>query len=445
MKASQPRFERRLKRLAFAVGAPGGAAALALVWTGGFDGKLQWTLTILIAGGWAALAGALVHRVVFPLQTLANLLGALREGDFSTRARGAVRDDALGDVLIEANALSETLREQRLGALEAAALLRTVIAELDAAVFAFDGQQRLRLANRAASNLLRRPVEQLLGRTAADLGLADCLAGPQSQTLSMAFPGAAGRFGVRRSLFRQAGRPHQLLVLADLSQALREEERQAWQRLVRVLGHELNNSLAPIKSIAGSLELIIGREPLPDDWREDARRGLGVISVRAESLTRFLEAYSQLAKLPPPRRTPLALEPLLRRVAALENRAPTRVATGPDVTVKADPDQIEQLIINLVRNAAEAAQEFAGDGAPAPVELSWHKGAEGVAITVIDGGPGLANPGNLFVPFFTTKPKGTGIGLTLCRQIAEAHGGSLTLENRPDAHGCIARLQLPLD
>lgn len=445
MIAPQLRFERRLKLLAFSVGVPGSAVALILLWTGDYDPKLRGTLSLLIAVAWWIAVVTLVHRVVFPLQTLSNLLGGLREGDFATRARGAVRDDALGEVLIEANALAETLREQRLGALEATALLRTVMAELDSAVFAFDENQRLQLANRAAGVLLRRPVEQLLGRTAGVLGLADCFVGEPTRTLALTFPGAMGRFGLRRSTFRQDGRLHHLLVLADLSRALREEERLAWQRLVRVLGHELNNSLAPIKSLAGSLEAIVAREPLPSDWREDTRRGLRVISARAESLTRFMEAYSRMTRLPPPRVRPVDIGPLLRRTAALESRVPVVVAEGPPVTLSADPDQLEQLVINLLRNAADATLELpSASPTDVRIEVAWSKLAGELEIAVTDAGPGLGNSANLFVPFFTTKPKGSGIGLTLCRQIAESHGGRLTLEDRPDRTGAVARLRLPL-
>lgn len=448
MSNPQYRFERRLRWLTFAVGLPGALAALLLAVFGDFDPRVRWTVGTLVIGGWALAGLILVQRVVFPLQTLANLLGGLREGDFATRARGATRDDALGEVLIEANALAETLREQRLGALEAGALLRTVMEELDAAVFAFDDQQRLRLANRAAENLLRRPVEQLLDRTAAELGLAPCLEASAAATLPLTFPGAAGRFGVRRSTFRQAGRPHQLLVLTDLSRALRDEERLAWQRLVRVLGHELNNSLAPIKSLAGSLETMLRRDPLPEDWQSDAQRGLGVISARAESLTRFMEAYARLTRLPAPRKTTVDLAALVRRVAALETRLPVTVTAGPDLDVKADGDQLEQLLINLLRNAADAVLELAG-GQESPdheaVVIGWRCSDNEVQITVTDSGPGLANPANLFVPFFTTKPRGSGIGLTLCRQIAEAHEGSLILENRKDGRGAVATLRLPAE
>lgn len=442
------RFERRLKLLVGLVALPGVAATALLLVLGDHSSLLGWTIGSVVAVATWVAGAMLIHRVVFPLQTLANLLGGLREGDFSTRARGAVRDDALGEVLIEANALAETLREQRLGALEATALLRTVMTELDSAVFAFDERRTLRLANRAAENLLQRPVEQLLGRTAQDLGLVDCLAGEAAQTLALTFPGALGRFGVRRSAFRQDGRPHQLLVLTDLSRALREEERLAWQRLVRVLGHELNNSLAPIKSLAGSLELLLARDPLPEDWREDTQRGLSVIAQRSEALTRFMDAYSRLAKLPAPRKQAVDLRALIERVVAVERRVPATVESGPSVTLPADPDQLEQLLINLLRNAADAVLQVVGeqpsaDDVAGAIWVGWQKRGNQVEIMVTDSGPGLASSANLFVPFFTTKPRGSGIGLILCRQIAEAHGGAISLENRTDRPGCVARLLLP--
>ena len=331
------------------------------------------------------------------------------------------------------------LREQRLGALEATALLRTVMEEINLAVFAFDDAQRLRLVNRAGERLLAQPIERLLGRTAGELGLADCLQGEPTRTLQMTFPGSIGRWGMRRSSFRQGGKPHQLLVLADLSQALREEERQAWQRLLRVLGHELNNSLAPIKSIAGSLGSLLGKEPPPADWKEDMQGGLGVITARADALSRFMEAYSRLARLPQPKLGAVEIELLIRRVAGLETRVPVVLAPGPNLMIQADGDQLEQLLINLLRNAADAALETRGG-----VKIGWVKTGSQLEIRVEDEGPGLSNTANLFVPFFTTKPGGSGIGLALSRQIAEAHGGSLTLENRKQGTGCLARLRLPL-
>ena len=433
------RHERRILLLALAAGFPGVLVSLLVLWYGDFTPKVQWTLTALVVGAWWGFATATQGLVVRPLQTLSNLLAALREGDYSIRARGARRDDALGEAILEVNELGATLREQRLGALEATALLRTVMAEIDVAIFTVDDERRLRLVNRAGERLLAQPPERLLGRLADELGLGECLTGETPRTAQLMFPGGIGRWGMARGAFREGGRPHQLLVLTDLSRALREEERQAWQRLLRVLGHELNNSLTPIRSIAGSLESLVGREPLPHDWREDVRGGLAVIASRAEALTRFMESYSRLARLPQPRFGPVDLGACVRRVAGLETRMRVGLRPGPELDVQADGDQLEQLLINLVRNAVDAAAETGGG-----VCVAWRRSGTFVEVAIEDDGPGLSSTANLFVPFFTTKPGGSGIGLALSRQIAEAHGGALTLNNRAEGRGCVAVLKLPV-
>src|SRR5213078_1688781 len=300
--------------------APAVIIVMLILWFGDFSAKVQWTLAIVIVTFAAAFISAARDHVVHPLQTMSNLLAALREGDYSIRARGARADDALGEVLLEVNTLGETLRVQRLGAFEATALLRTIMAEIDVAVFTFDPDRRLRLVNRAGEHLLAQPMDKLLGRSAEELGLAICLDSDEDAPLTLNFPGGSGRWGVRRSTFRERGLPHELLVLTDLSRTLREEERRAWQRLVRVLGHEMNNSLAPIKSLAGSLETLLRRDPPPADWRDDARSGLNIIATRAESLSRFMQAYARMARLPPPQKEPVDLGQLVRRVANLETR-----------------------------------------------------------------------------------------------------------------------------
>src|SRR5437773_747472 len=433
------RFDQRILLLALAAGLPAALVALILLWTGSYTPKVQWTLTVFIVGVWTGCSFSVRHRVVLPLQTLSNLLAALRESDFSIRARGASGDDPLGAVMLEVNVLASTLHDQRLGAIEAGALLRTVMVEIDVAVFTFDGAHTLRLVNRAGERLLARPAERLLGRTADELGLRTCLAGHSPRIEDVAFPGASGRWEVRRTTFRQEGRPHQLLVLADVSRPLRDEERQAWQRLIRVIGHEINNSLAPIKSIAGSLESILSRENLPGDWNDDMRRGLAVIAARSGSLSRFTTAYARLAKLPAPRVESVAVSALVRRVAGVETRLAVRIDPAPDVTIRADPDQLEQLLINVLHNAVDAALDTGGN-----VTVGWKRDARSVELWIDDEGNGLPNDSNLFVPFFTTKPGGTGIGLVLSRQIAEAHGGVLTLENHADHRGCRAYLRLPI-
>jgi two-component system nitrogen regulation sensor histidine kinase NtrY len=439
-------YEHRIQLLAVAAGLPGSAIALILLWTGDYSSRTIWTLGLLIVGLWLGFAFSVRHRVVFSLQTLSNLLAAMREEDFSVRARGASRDDAMGEVMIEVNSLSETLREQRLGALEANALLRTVMEEIDVAIFTFDNESKLRLVNRAGERLLARPVERLLGFTAAELGLGACLDGDSVRTMELTFPGGSGRWGVRRGSFRQAGLPHHLVVLSDLSRALRDEERQAWQRLIRVMGHELNNSLAPIQSVAQSLESGLNSLRNEGDLQpemnrallDDIQQGFGIIRSRTEALARFMAAYSRLARLPAPKLAPVSVRHWIARVAMLETRVKVKIQEGPEVMISGDADQLEQLLINLLHNAADAVLEC---GTQASV--GWSSQDSQLEVWVTDDGPGIQNTANVFVPFFTTKPGGTGIGLALSRQIAEAHGGTLTLENRRGSKGCEARLRLP--
>jgi nitrogen fixation/metabolism regulation signal transduction histidine kinase len=435
----RPGYERRIQLLAFLTGLPGAAVALTLLIAGDYAPKVQWTLGVLIVLAWWGLAFTLRERAVRPVQTLSNLLAALHEGDYSIRSRAAQDDDALGLAMREVNALGRTLREQRLGALEATALLRKVMAEIDVAILAFDAEDRLALINRAGERLLGSAAERIMRLTAAELGIGDLLEGRVPRAVDRVFPGGAGRWEVRRGEFRQGGLPHRLLVLADLSRTLREEERQAWQRLIRVLGHEINNSLAPIKSIAGSLQSLLARDEHPADLDEDLARGLTVIAGRAESLSRFMGAYARLARLPAPRLEALDVETWVRRIAALETRIPVAVEPGPSLAVRADGDQLDQLLINLVRNAVDASLETGGG-----VCVGWDRRDGRLEVWVRDEGPGLPETANLFVPFFTTKPQGSGIGLALSRQIAEAHGGALTLENRADARGAVARLRLPV-
>src|SRR5687767_608645 len=431
-------YDRRVTLLALAAGFPAVVACVLLLWIGTYSWVVRSTLAVIVAGLWVGLAFMLRDRVIRPLQTVSNLLAALREDDFSIRARGAVPDDALGQVMLEVNTLAETLRSQRLGAQEATALLRAVMAEIDVAIFAFDNDQRLVLANRYGERLLGRPSADLAGRPAEELGLRDAL-DASSAIQDLSFPGGVGRWEIRRTKFWQGGVPHELLVLSDLSQPLREQERQAWRRLIRVIGHELNNSLAPVKSIAGSLESLLGRTPPPADWREDMERGLAVIASRADALSRFTGAYARLARLPPPDRQRVDLEALMRRVVALESRLPVKIVDSPPVTITADPDQLEQLLINVQRNAVDAALETSGC-----VSVGWTTANHMLEVSVLDEGPGLQNTANLFVPFFTTKAGGSGIGLVLSRQIAEAHGGSFSVDNRSDRRGARATLRLPV-
>jgi two-component system nitrogen regulation sensor histidine kinase NtrY len=430
-------YQRRIPTLALVAAVPAVALAIALLWRTDWPTWARIIATVLVVGTWLVLVALLRRELVHPLQTLSNVLAAFRGGDYSMRVRAEGTDRALGLVSHEVNALGETLRTERLGTMEATALLRGVLEEIDVAVFAFDVEDRVWLVNRAGAQLLDRPARALTGRPAGALGLAPFLAGKTPRVAEMTFPGGSGRWEIRRTSLRHEGRPQKLLVLSDLSRVLREEERTAWRRLVRVLGHEINNSLAPIRSIAESLrDGLDGGAAAPEPG--DLEQGLGIIAGRAAALGRFMSSYARLARLPPPELGPVEVGAWVRRVGRLETRLEVQVGPGPEVTIRADADQLDQLLINLLDNAVDAAAETGGG-----VRVRWRVTALNVEVMVEDEGPGISDTANLFVPFFTTKPEGSGIGLALSRQIAEAHGGSLTLHNRAGARGCVARVVLP--
>jgi nitrogen fixation/metabolism regulation signal transduction histidine kinase len=435
------KHDRRIVLFAVLASLPAMSVALGFVWLGPYSGRVQWTVTVLLVGSWAGFTYALRERVVRPLQTLANMLAALREGDFSIRARGAGTQDSLALAYLEVNALEEVLREQRIGAVEATALLRKVLEQVDLAVFAFDEDEELRIVNGAGERLLGQPADRLIGKGAGELRLRDTLYGVAPRTVEIDFLGGSGRWDLRRTVVRQEGQRLRLIVMADLSRALREEERQAWKRIIRVLSHEINNSLAPIKSIAGSLQKLTTRNALPPEVDGDVKSGLNVIATRAEALGRFMAAYATLARLPEPVIESVQVSEFVQRIVAIETRMEIQLAGGPELTIPADVDQLEQLLINLVRNAVDATLEGGGQ-----VRVAWEVQSNMVHVVVEDEGPGLpGDTSNLFVPFYTTKPGGSGIGLALSRQIAEGHGGTLTLENRNETAGARAKLSLPID
>jgi two-component system nitrogen regulation sensor histidine kinase NtrY len=436
-------FDKRILLATFLLSLPGLFVSELLLWLGSYSIELKWTVTLFIVLAWLVGSSIINGQVVRPLQTLSNMVAAIREEDFSFRLRGGSREDSLADLILEINSLATRLQQQKISALEATALLNKVLMEIDVAVFTFDQQQRLRIVNRAGEQLMGRIAPRMLGLTAEELGLQEFLQATGPQTRQMTFPGKHGRWAISHTAFRENGVPHQLLIISDLSRALRQEERMAWQRLIRVLGHELNNSLAPIKSIAGTLGSLAARSSLSEDVTQDMQQGLHVIENRVESLNRFMQAYTQLARMPAPTRTRIEVGPLLQRAATLEHRLPVKLIEGPTIAIDADPDQLEQLLINLIRNAADASLDPSLKQ-PGSVEVGWRTNARSVEVFIRDEGPGLLNSDNLFVPFFTTKHGGSGIGLILSRQIAEAHGGVLQLANRTDRTGCEAMVALPL-
>ncbi|HEY3704818.1 MAG TPA: ATP-binding protein [Terracidiphilus sp.] len=384
------------------------------------------------------IAAALIESLVRPLQTLSNVVASMREGDYSFRARGAGSRDAMGELATEVNALADLLQKQRVRSLEATALLARILEVMHSPLFAFDREDVLQLVNTSGTQILGKSYARSFGHSAAELGLEDLL-NAADQTVH-SFGDRPTRWLLRKATFRQEGVPHTLLLLADVSVPLQEEEQAAWKRLIRVLGHELSNSLAPIKSIAGSLLARVDAMEGDADTMRDFRRGLGVVEGRADALHRFVQSYRLLAQLPPPHLKSVSLQRLLEQVVLLEQRLHVELEGGPVVLLHADPDQLEQMLINLLANAVDAT--LANNASD--VRVSWRIADAAAWVTIEDTGMGIANTENLFVPFYTTKPKGSGVGLALAQQIARAHGGEIRLVNREEGDGARATVRLPI-
>jgi two-component system, NtrC family, nitrogen regulation sensor histidine kinase NtrY len=390
------------------------------------------------------VATKLLEGMARPLQTLSNVLSSLREGDYSFRARAAGTPDALGELSGEVNSLADLLQKQRVRSLEATALLARILEVMNAPLFAFDRDGLLQLVNNAGTKLLGLSQARCYGRSARELGLEELLVS-SDQTIhtfksKQSLASEPARWLLRKADFRQDGAPHTLLLLDDVSRPLQAEEQTAWKRLVRVLGHEISNSLTPIKSIAGSLLMRVNQPNADETMLRDLRRGLGVIESRADALNRFAQSYRSLAQLPPPRLAPVSLGPLLKRVVLLEQRLEVQLDPGPSVVLNADADQLEQMFINLLANAIDAS--LANDSCM--VRLCWQLKDSSVLVMIEDCGLGIANSDNLFVPFYTTKPSGSGVGLALAQRIARAHDGEVTLVNRENTSGARATIRLPI-
>lgn len=372
------------------------------------------------------------------LRTFGNLLDALREGDHSVRSapQGRGRDRAF--LSERFNALARHLGDEQRAQRESLHLLANSLAALDGAVFAFDCGRRMRWVNPAGEALLGQGAETLLGRHAEEIGLAGLFGLPSGTIHAGMFEGARGRWQIKHAALRSRSHSGWMLVLQPIERELREEEAQAFRRVLRVLSHEVNNSMAPITSMADTLARLLppAGAALEGSLRDDMREGLRLIEQRSQSLQRFLGGYARLARLPAPRISPFPLRPLCERLQRLMDET-LALEIEDGLWLHADADQTEQVLINLVRNAMES-------GGTAPVRLQARAEAERCCIRIIDDGAGLPSSDNLFVPFFTTKPGGSGIGLVLSRQIIEAQNGTLTLRAGSGGRGVVAEAILPL-
>lgn len=381
-----------------------------------------------------------LHRkLVDPLRTLSTLIGSLKEGDLGP----GLDIDAYGPefrvLLQDIQALRQTLSKYRVGEAESTALLQRVMAEIQVVLVAFDENGVLRWCNRWAETLLQIGPGQM-GKSAEALGLNELMEGPYPRISGLQLGGRLGRWDIRTARFREDGKPRRLFILSDLTTALRAEERQAWHRLLKVVRHEIRNSLTPILSLTDTARETLIREAPQGEWRDDIGLALEIIESRAAAIRNLLSAYADVQELPSPRFAELDPGTIARRAVEQELRLPVVLELGPDIHFTADADQIDRALVNLIGNAVEVCREQEGC-----VRLTWICRDHFIEFQVWDEGEGFTDESErLFVPFYTTKKDGSGLGLFVVRQIAESHGGSILLENRQDRSGCVARLRLPL-
>jgi len=400
-------------------------------------------LVILIAGLVITFCHGKIHqKSAYQFRSLSNLLDAMVQGDYSLRARTCEGDRALNELVGAINSLALRLTKQRIESIESQLLLQTVIKHIDVAIIALNEGNELVLCNPAANKLLQISATNN-GEGFTDsfkqLAQVDAIINGQSQVMTLTFSAQQGKFNVHKETYRENGKQQKLLFITDVSTMLRSEERKAWQSLVRVISHEINNSLSPITSISQSLQRLLVKQTNIEENTDFLIEGLTVIAQRSKSLGDFVNSYKQIASLPEPVKQLTSIASLVIKVAKLYPEDIIEMQLIDDVSLPVDAVQLEQVLINLVKNAVEAIKNTNVEG---KVCISWQQQGKTFKLVILDDGTGVSNPDNLFVPFYTTKAQGTGIGLVLCRQIIEAHGGKLSLTNRAETKGCIAVIEL---
>ncbi|TQV88135.1 sensor histidine kinase [Aliikangiella coralliicola] len=434
-------FEYQLTRLSLCASVP---LLLLLLWVMIYA-EISIYLILLVApiGGFVvAYTNAQIHqKSAYQFRSLSNLLDAMIQGDYTLRARAGENHGALDELVYSINGLAERLSQQRLEATESQLLVRTIVEHIDVAILALNEQNIPGLINPAAKKLFRLDGEETHPEIMQQLEWVQQFSSGHNQVVTLSFGPQRGKFNVHVEEFRESGKQHKLLFITDVRTLLRKEERKAWQSLVRVISHEINNSLTPIASISQTLGRLISREGCSELTQPDLTDGLKIISQRANGLSQFVHSYKQLAKLPEPDIQQTSVLKLIEKVASLFGEQNIHIESIDDVQLMIDPLQFEQVFINLIKNAVEAMTPLNSDGV---ISINWNVENSFFKLSICDQGAGISNLDNLFVPFYTTKKQGSGIGLVLCRQIVEAHRGQLSLTNRTDVTGCCAVIEFPL-
>ena len=398
-----------------------------------------WFAAVAVFAAFAIPASMLAHSATKPVQSLMRALSGgvarYRDGDFSTSLVEARRDE-FGELIAAHNELGRVLREQRQNLIERELLLDTMVQNSPTALLLIDASQFVVYANLAARALLN-DGRVMNGMAFADLAagcppvLRNALVGRQDGLFSVDIDGEAETFHLAQKNFRLHGREHRMLLIKRLTRELSRQEVQTWKKVIRVISHELNNSLAPISSLAHS-----GRELAKRGATDKLAPVFDTIEGRARHLHGFIAGYAEFAKLPQPRLENVTWAEFL---GGLAQQYPFRlIGEMPKRPGAFDRAQVEQVLINLLKNAHEAG------GPGDEVELALVERGSDVRIEVRDRGSGMNETvlASALLPFYSTKRSGTGLGLALAREIVEAHGGRIALANR-DGGGLIVTLVIP--
>lgn len=389
----------------------------------------------------------------YQVRTLANLIESMIDGDYSLRGR-LKSNQAFQELLILINNLSDTLAQHKLAVKESRVLLELIVDQMDAMVLATDANGNLVMANNSAQQLLLNGAEKfegialnsfVLGAQLAQAfpGIIDFKHQPRTINSKQAAeqPALEGEYFLYKEKFFSAGQSHQLYLLTNAERLLMEKERNAWQSLLRVLSHEINNSLTPISTISQSIEkkLLSNLDNKRTIEPESLLDGINIINERADTLSEFIASYSQLAHLPKPLFSTFNLYDMLNKLTLLFPQCEFTIDKSIDIQLTVDKKQLEQVFINLFKNAIDAMSSFEQK----LIVITYRQDSQWQQIMITDCGSGVANVENLFVPFYTTKPNGSGIGLALCRQIMFGHNGQIKLTNNINKPGIEVRLSLP--
>jgi PAS domain S-box-containing protein len=423
-----------------------------------FKASLYLSLLILL------LLGSLITYCVYmtqkkmssQLRSLANLLTGLSEGDYSMRGVKHQKDGALAELIEQINNLTNTMAEHRFIAHESQLLVTKVIQHIDVAIIAIDQNKHIALLNPAAEKLLATTQKEALGKPLAGYNATELLSIKEQQLIELSFAPQQGNYQVIHDHYREQGQQHDLYFITNVHGLLREHERQAWQNLIRVLSHEINNSLSPIASIASTLKIQATKQNLDSMYADN----LSIISKRASSLKNFIGSYRQISFLPEPQKVSTNLAHIMNQLQPLFPHRKLEFNHSFNRELFIDIVQIEQVMINLIKNADEAmkiveinnyqkpSSSFTGDSInknnSSVITIDIYVKQHNVVIKITDQGTGIRNSENLFTPFYSTKKQGSGIGLLFSRQIIEAHGGSISMLNRDNVQGCVVKVNLPI-